>query len=212
MSKFLESVEVIEEQALDILFEYVVEPSKTQNRLAYDAARALLSRFESAMETYVHHVSGDACTQHYSQFFTWALTCDGRFAVGGGRSSIVQSGKTYALIAELYAIAPELVVNVLPQIEARLENDDDKDRLKLTRALGQMFADGPLADEHPTLWRAWLARFGDRKVDVRQACVQEAMNILLHRGELRAQVSGNQRGPVSVRMHLHCLQKHYKSG
>ena len=112
---------------------------------------------------------------------------------GSQRSVIVQGGKLYALIAEMYRISHELVANVLPVFQDRLATSDDKERLKLTTALGEMFAvqsDQPLHETFPELWTAWLGRFGDRRTEVRLACVTAAVGILCFQSDLRGQLSG----------------------
>ncbi|KAL4230738.1 Sister chromatid cohesion protein PDS5 A [Mactra antiquata] len=167
MTPLLTEADVVSQELLDILLLNVVEPHKSQNRQAYCLAKELLIRASNAIEPYVQ------------QFFNNALML-------GKTSESELSEHLYDLIYELNAIAPTVLLSVLPQLEFKLKSNEESERKQVTKILSKMFSDpgSNLAEQNKPLWNCFLGRFNDISITVRTICVQSAVNFVLNHPEL----------------------------
>lgn len=171
MCPLILEADTISTQMLDIIFDQVVEPRKTQNKNSYNLARDILKRTQVTLEPYVH------------AFFNNTLII--------GKTDSVLSPKIYDLIYELNSICPSMLTAVLPHLEFKLKSSAEKERLDVTKLLARMFSDrnSDLAAQNKTLWNCFLGRFNDISFQVRIRCVQYAMHFLLNHPELRPDIT-----------------------
>lgn len=102
--------------------------------------------------------------------------------------------RCHALIKRLNVACPNLLHNVVPQLEEELKVTEVQLRILATQTLGEMFAEkasGDLEKKYPTTWNLWLSRSNDKNSQVRLAFVEGCKDLLLHhRADLREAVEG----------------------
>lgn len=180
MAPLLTEADFVSQELLDILLINIVEPHKSQNRQAYGLAKDLLIRTCNSIEQYVQN------------FFNNTLML-------GKTSESDLSEHLYDLIYELNAIAPSVLLAVLPQLEFKLKSNEETERKQVTRILSKMFSDAgsTLADQNKPLWVCFLGRFNDISITVRTICVQSAAAFVLNHPELVKDVTEQ----IKIRQH-----------
>lgn len=97
------------------------------------------------------------------------------------------------LIKQINRDSPQLLHNVVPQLEEELKVNEYEVRLLATQVLGEMFADkrgGELARKYPHVWDVWQARRNDKASGVRIAFVEGCQGIIVFHPELRQSTEG----------------------
>ncbi|KAI8878089.1 hypothetical protein K501DRAFT_229043, partial [Backusella circina FSU 941] len=77
--------------------------------------------------------------------------------------------RSHELIRKVYSALPELLLNVLPQLQEEMSVDEDTIREVAIETIGQMLADSQsnLVEQYPSLWKAWLDRRHDKNLRLR---------------------------------------------
>jgi hypothetical protein len=72
-----------------------------------------------------------------------------------------QLNDVHELIQEIHRTVPDLLLNVIPQLEEETKVDELNVRTLGTKTLGIMFAEKNsfVAENYPLVWRSWLNRF-----------------------------------------------------
>ena len=106
--------------------------------------------------------------------------------LGKADTKLKITGCVNNLIYELNLICPSMLLGVLPQLEFKLKSTDEAERMDSVALLARMFSekDSMLAVNHRQLWQAFLGRFNDISVAIRQKCVQYTMHFLTNHAEL----------------------------
>ncbi|XP_069130479.1 sister chromatid cohesion protein PDS5 homolog A-like [Argopecten irradians] len=166
MTPLITEADAVSQELLDIILLNIIEPYKTQNRVAYNMARDLLIRTSNAIEPYIQ------------AFFNNALML-------GKMSESEVSDRLYELIYELNHISPSVLLAVLPQLEFKLKSNEESERKAVTKLLAKMFSDqgSNLAEQNRPLWNCFLGRFNDISIHVRQTCVSYAQHFILNHQE-----------------------------
>lgn len=112
------------------------------------------------------------------------------------------------LIKSINRTCPDLLTNVIPQLEAELTADDIGIRTLAAQTLGEMFTDKPaevlgafvtlvpptvrsdLARKYPSTWKAWLGRAKDKAPSVRIIILDDIKGILVTHHELGKDIYG----------------------
>ncbi|VDL74281.1 unnamed protein product [Nippostrongylus brasiliensis] len=179
ITKLLRDVDQVSTEVLDVLFFYLINPQKLNNRESYNMARQIIQVSQTSLEAAVQSL----LTQ---SLLSGGLPqeCD---LVGSGRK------KLHDVILELHEVAPELVAPVLPQICSSLRAEDDQQRLLATKLVGKLASSAKALfyDDHPKLWKFYLDRFKDTSNEVRETCAKDAHEILLRHCQLRGQISSS---------------------
>lgn len=167
MAPLITEADAVSQELLDIILINIIEPYKTQKRVAYQLAKDLLIRTSNAIEPFIQ------------TFFNNALML-------GKSSESEVSDRLYDLIYELNQISPNVLLSVLPQLEFKLKSNVESERKKVTKLLAKMFSDpgSSLADQNRALWNCFLGRFNDISILVRQCCVSHSQFLLQHHPEL----------------------------
>ncbi|XP_040274891.1 sister chromatid cohesion protein PDS5 homolog A isoform X1 [Bufo bufo] len=137
------------------------------NKQAFDLAKVLLKRTVQTIEPCI------------ANFFNQVLVL--------GKSSVSDlSEHVFDLIQELFAIDPNLLVSVMPQLEFKLKSNDGEERLAVVRLLAKLFGskDSDLANQNRPLWQCFLGRFNDIHVPVRLESVKFASHCLMNHPDL----------------------------
>ncbi|XP_063777196.1 sister chromatid cohesion protein PDS5 homolog A isoform X2 [Pseudophryne corroboree] len=137
------------------------------NKQAFDLAKVLLKRTVPTIEPCI------------ANFFNQVLVL--------GKSSVSDlSEHVFDLIQELFAIDPNLLVSVMPQLEFKLKSNDGEERLAVVRLLAKLFGskDSDLANQNRPLWQCFLGRFNDIHVPVRLESVKFASHCLMNHPDL----------------------------
>jgi sister-chromatid-cohesion protein PDS5 len=157
---------------LDLILVNIIEPQKTQKKHAYSLAKELIAKTSDTLETYV------------TSFFNQLLILD------KSEKTYMIMPKIYDVMYELNVINPNILLQVLPQLEVKLKSTQEGERLKAVSLLARMFSekDSVLATKHVALWKNFLGRFYDIAVPIRIKCVQSTMHFLLNHANLRADI------------------------
>lgn len=105
-----------------------------------------------------------------------------------------QIAKAHELIKQLNRSVPQLLHNVVPQLEEELRVEDTQIRVLATQVLGEMFSDKggtEFVKKYPTTWNFWLHRKNDKAPVVRLTFVEAVKSVLINLPEVRAQIEGN---------------------
>lgn len=89
-----------------------------------------------------------------------------------GDADLDELATAHELIKELNRVAPQVLLNVIPQLEEQLQSDHLSLRMMATKSLGNMFAEHAgmldhLARRYPSTWKSWLGRANDKDHTVR---------------------------------------------
>jgi len=158
----------VSNELLDTILQNIVDPLKTQRKNAYNLAKELVIKTSDTLEPYIQ------------QFFNQVLI------LGKADTKLNITRRVYDLIYELNHICPSVLLAVLPQLEFKLKSTDEAERMGSVSLLARMFSekDSVLAVNHRQLWQAFLGRFNDISVAIRQKCVQYTMHFLTNHSEL----------------------------
>lgn len=68
--------------------------------------------------------------------------------------------KAHNVIQRVHAVVPNLLLNVLPQLEEEMKVDDYKVRCMATETIGNMFAEAnsTMFQRYPNIWKTWVGR------------------------------------------------------
>eukprot|EP01137_Pigoraptor_chileana_P000280 Opistho-2@36195 len=169
MASVIEEGQGLNQDMLEIVFQNILEPNKTDNPVAFSLAKTLIVRTTNSLQPHVH------------EFFANLLN--------GGESEL--SDRVYDLIQELSSLAPNTLLYVLPQLEEQLKVEDQDIRLKVTRLLGLMFAakDSDLVRVKTSLWVGFLKRSNDISPAIRTEMVNHAKNVMVNHPENAREVA-----------------------
>ena len=158
----------VSNELLDTILQNIVDPYKSQRKNATNLAQELIIKTSDTLEPYIQ------------QFFNQVLI------LGKADTKLAITRRVYDLIYELNHICPSLLLAVLPQLEFKLKSTEEAERMGSVALLARMFSekDSILAVNHRQLWQAFLGRFNDISVAIRQKCVQYTMHFLLNHKEL----------------------------
>ena len=101
----------------------------------------------------------------------------------------------HSVIKRINSDCPELLHDLIPQLERELEVKETRIRVLATQVLGEMFSDTGTSQEleqiYPSVWVSWLQKKDDRVQQVRLAFVEGCKGLLMHhRANLREAVEG----------------------
>lgn len=167
MAPLISEADLVSQELLDVILVNMVEPKRSQNRIAFGMAKDLLRRTSNAIEPYVQ------------AFFNNLLML-------GKTSESEVSNHMYDLIYELNQVSPNVLFAVLPQLEFKLKSNEEHERKNVTKLLAKMFSEpgSDLALKNKALWLCFLGRFNDISITVRTICVQFAQSFILNHPEL----------------------------
>ncbi|KAJ1370101.1 hypothetical protein KIN20_031754 [Parelaphostrongylus tenuis] len=177
ITKLLRGVDQVSVDVLDVLFFYLINPQKLNNRESYKMARHIIQVIQTSLEAAIQSL------------LTQSL-------LSGGlppECELVGSGlkKLHDVILELHEISTELVSPTLPHLSSSLRAEDNQQRLLATRLVGKLAASekSRLYDDHSDLWKVYMDRFKDTSPEIREACAKDSHEILLRHSQLRGQIS-----------------------
>ncbi|XP_040191019.1 sister chromatid cohesion protein PDS5 homolog A isoform X2 [Rana temporaria] len=157
----------VTQELLDSILINLIPAHKNLNKQAFDLAKVLLKRTVQTIEPCI------------ANFFNQVLVL--------GKSSVSDlSEHVFDLIQELFAIDPNLLVSVMPQLEFKLKSNDGEERLAVVKLLAKLFGskDSDLANQNRPLWQCFLGRFNDIHVPVRLESVKFASHCLMNHPDL----------------------------
>ena len=135
----------------------------------------------------VCNATADKLQRHVCQYFTDLIVQHTE------NEEYEQISKAHELIKHLNRSVPQLLHNVVPQLEEELRLEDTQIRVMATQALGEMFSDkggSEFVKKYPTTWNFWLYRKNDKAPAVRLAFLEAVKNVLINSPDVRAQVEG----------------------
>ncbi|KAA8897787.1 armadillo-type protein [Sphaerosporella brunnea] len=89
--------------------------------------------------------------------------------------------KAHLLAKELWKACPQVLQNVIPQLEQELLADNGEIRKLACETIGEMALTGNLLSSAPATWKEWVKRANDKSPGVRAKWVQAAVRILKER-------------------------------
>ena len=140
---------------LETMLQYLVEPLSKERPVANKMIGKLLEKSFNQLEQYIRIF-----------FNNWLVT--------GSNESGELSTQMYELLYQIHAVQPQLVTNVLPQLEVKVKGSEVKERLEGVQVLVKLFSarDFLLARSNKALWQMYLSRFRDIDPKVRLLCLQ----------------------------------------
>ncbi|KAL7275171.1 Sister chromatid cohesion protein pds5 [Rhizina undulata] len=91
--------------------------------------------------------------------------------------------KAHLLVKELWKACPQVLQNVIPQLEQELLVDNVEIRELATETIGEMALSGNFGSSAPATWKVWMGRANDRSAAVRGIWVERAVDILKERND-----------------------------
>lgn len=142
----------------------------------------------------------DVMTRHVNQYFSDIMSIvhdeemeddyeasekPSRKSDNKGKSAQV---KAQELAVEIWIACPELLVNIIGQLEQDLSVDNLQIRELATVSIGKMLGHAPsrvnFVKEHFTTWKAWYGRINDKSPQVRVAWTKALPNIIKNRTDV----------------------------
>ena len=163
LATVLEASEVPSMSLLDTVLGNLVEPQKSANPAAYQAVRELVLHAKATISPAV-------------QRWLNSVIVDGR----GGDSELKDD--YHRLIYELYAVSPDILLPVLPNLAVELQVDHEGKRLAAAELVGLLLAlpgGHSMATDYKGLFTDFLTRFRDKSSKIRLKVVEVAERVLL---------------------------------
>uniref|UniRef100_A0A915HIJ7 Uncharacterized protein n=1 Tax=Romanomermis culicivorax TaxID=13658 RepID=A0A915HIJ7_ROMCU len=157
--------------ALDALLVNLVEPHKTQNRIAYRCARDVID------------ISGTSIHPFLESYLLSIIT-------EGKNAESTLGEYVFEITYEIQKIMPAIIVGLNAQLEDRIKSSDVKDRLETVRLLARLFSDrgATVFTDCPTLWTLFLSRFNDISPEIRLQCLKSATELLFNHLTVRQDI------------------------
>ncbi|XP_059168056.1 sister chromatid cohesion protein PDS5 homolog A-B-like isoform X2 [Physella acuta] len=167
MSPLISEADFVSQELLEAILVNMVDPNKTQKKMAYAMAKDLVKRTSSTIEPYIQ------------TFFNNMLML-------GKQANNDVGNHLYDLIYELNQVSPSILLAVIPQLEFKLKSNEESERKSVTKLLAKMFSEkeSDLASQNRALWVCFLGRFNDISVAIRTACIQQTHHFILNHPEL----------------------------
>ncbi|KAI7872829.1 armadillo-type protein [Spinellus fusiger] len=135
-----------------------------------------------------------ACTDIFQrrvcQHFTDTLMAFSRS--DGSDEELEELKHVHTLIRHIHVIVPNLLLNVVPQLEEEMKVDDDHVRQIATQTLGEMFAEQntELYQQYPATWKTWLGRRNDKLVSMRMRWLEMCVPVFKNHVALVPELNG----------------------
>ncbi|XP_055949613.1 sister chromatid cohesion protein PDS5 homolog A-A-like isoform X2 [Argiope bruennichi] len=154
----INEADVVPAELINIIFNHIIEPMKSQNTNACKLAQELLRKTAPSIGIYVQ------------AYFT------NEFYLGEPNVS----ERLCDLIFELHSIDSSMMGFVIPQLEGKLKTSDEQERMMVTRLVARMFSEqvSNMINENQSLWASFLSRFTDVSANVRLLCTKFVPNLL----------------------------------
>ncbi|KAH9494579.1 Sister chromatid cohesion protein PDS5 B [Bulinus truncatus] len=167
MAPLISEADFVSQELLETVLVNMVDPNKTQKKMAYIMAKDLIKRTATTIEPYIQ------------TFFNNMLML-------GKQAENEVGNHLYDLIYELNQVSPSILLAVIPQLEFKLKSNEELERKSVTKLLAKMFSekDSDLATQNRALWICFLGRFNDISVSIRIACIQQTQHFILNHPEL----------------------------
>jgi sister-chromatid-cohesion protein PDS5 len=91
--------------------------------------------------------------------------------------------RVHLLAKELWKACPQVLQNVIPQLEQELLADNAEIRRLACETIGEMALTGNILSSAPATWKEWVKRANDKSPVVRAKWVQAAVAILKERND-----------------------------
>ncbi|KAI9183474.1 Sister chromatid cohesion protein pds5 [Blastocladiella emersonii ATCC 22665] len=162
--------------------------------LSVEIAELLLARLREPETSIAHRIAldvvretADRLHKYVTQYFMEVVVRAAKESIANKSSpaasaALVEATEAHSRMAELYILAPKLLLSVIPSLEEELVVEQAPFRTLATTTLGNMLAISaavapPLAREYPSAWRAWCGRHIDRHTPIRIQWVAHAAEV-----------------------------------
>lgn len=138
----LQESENLPDGVLETMLQYLVEPLSKDRPVANKMIGKLLDKSFNQLEQYIRIF-----------FNNWLVT--------GTNESGELSAQMYELLYQIHVVQPQLVTNVLPQLEVKVKGSEVKERLDGVQVLVRLLSarDYLLARSNKSLWQMFLSSF-----------------------------------------------------
>ncbi|KAI8141303.1 armadillo-type protein [Fennellomyces sp. T-0311] len=142
--------------------------------LSDETLALILEQFEKGIEAPSYIMALELCNACFDtlqrrvcQYFSDALIAMGHG--NGSEEDEEELKKAHEVIQRVHAVVPNLLLNVLPQLEEEMKVDDYKVRCMATETIGSMFAEtnSTMFQRYPGIWKTWVGRRNDKSVQLR---------------------------------------------
>ncbi|KAI8925749.1 armadillo-type protein [Entophlyctis helioformis] len=158
---------------LDLL-QQVIEDSQYLHHDIIDILLAQLSPSQKAASPTAHQIACELCQasadklqRYVCQYFSDILVAAGKNVTDDTNPE--QFRAAHRLIIDIYRAAPDILLNVIPQLEEELKVDALPMRMLALTSLGEMLVQsgGTLIAIYPSVWKSWCDRRNDKNVTIR---------------------------------------------
>ncbi|KAK6092673.1 Sister chromatid cohesion protein pds5 [Batrachochytrium dendrobatidis] len=166
LQQLIDDSEFLHHDVIDTLLFQLSSAQKTASPTAYQMACELCQ------------ASADKLQRYVCQYFSDILIAAGKDISDDSNSE--QFISTHRLILEIYKSAPDILLNVIPQLEEELKVDTLPLRTLALTSLGEMFlqSGSNLISIYPQVWKAWCDRRNDKAVSIRTGWLKYAVWIV----------------------------------
>ncbi|KRX97917.1 Sister chromatid cohesion protein PDS5 -like protein B [Trichinella pseudospiralis] len=167
IDSLLQEMDYLPEECLDFLMEHLVEPLKSEEVNAYNFAKKILIKSENYIKASLSTALGSALLEEECAYHFILKHC-------------------CSIIVELYRVNPVFVMNIVPMLEIKFKSVEESERLNGIRFYEKLATDSDfnVIDDHPLLWKQFVARFSDISANVRLGCAKVVGEILAIHPEL----------------------------
>ncbi|KAH8553460.1 armadillo-type protein [Umbelopsis sp. PMI_123] len=161
MIQLVDEVRDIPREVAESIFEQLKQKGTVSHRMAVE----LCKNTSEVLQRYV--------CQYFSDILLEAKVSD-------NDEDYEQLNEAHELIQEIHRTVPDLLLNVIPQLEEEIKVDELHVRTLGTKTLGTMFSERNsfIADSYPLVWKSWLNRRNDKMVAIRILVIENLGAIL----------------------------------
>ncbi|KAI9290101.1 armadillo-type protein [Umbelopsis sp. AD052] len=161
MIQLVEEVKDIPREVAESIFEELKQKATVSHRMAVD----LCKNTSEVLQRYV--------CQYFSDVLLEAKASD-------SEEDYEHLNEAHELIQEIHRTVPDLLLNVIPQLEEETKVDELHVRTLGTKTLGIMFSERSsfTADSYPQIWKSWLNRRSDKVAAIRILVIESLGAIL----------------------------------
>nr|KAJ3419747.1 hypothetical protein HK105_006552 [Polyrhizophydium stewartii] len=155
LQQLIDDSQALPHALIELLLEQLSAAQKTASPTAYQMAAELC------------RASADRLQRYVCQYFSDILVEASRNVTDDTNPEQFRSA--HKLILEIYTAAPDILLNVIPQLEEELKVDTLPLRQLALTSLGEMFlqSGAKLVSIYPHVWKSWCDRRKDKNVGIR---------------------------------------------
>ncbi|KAI9491520.1 armadillo-type protein [Zychaea mexicana] len=177
------------------MIDLMVQLIEDVGALSDETLALLLEQFKKSKDDPCYIMTFEACNACFDtlqrrvcQYFSDALIAMSHS--DGSEEDTEELQKAHEIIQRVHAVVPNLLLNVLPQLEEEMKVDDYKVRCMATETIGDMFAEpnSTMFQRYPSIWKTWVGRRNDKSVQLRVKWLEKCKAIYQNHTQVKSEL------------------------